>query len=100
MGLPVGCEKFHGGSDMPGEQRPGQRFEGLRTAGMLLAIPGLLIVSPLVGFFLGSRVDRWLRTSPWFTIAGLILGFVAGGRETFLYRRAQAEEEQNRRRRP
>jgi F0F1-type ATP synthase assembly protein I len=78
------------------------RFEGLRTAGLLLAIPALLIVSPLVGFFLGSLVDRWAKTSPWFTIVGLVLGFAAGGRETHLiYRRYLAEEEErNKRRRP
>ena len=64
----------------------------------MLAIPTLLIVSPLVGFFLGSWVDRRLKTSPWLTITGLILGFVAAGRETYLiYRRYQAEEEQQRR---
>ena len=65
----------------------------------MLAIPTLLIVSPLVGFFLGSWVDRRLKTSPWLTITGLILGFVAAGRETYLiYRRYQAEEEEQRRR--
>jgi len=66
---------------------------------MLLAIPGLLIVAPLVGFFLGNLVDGWIKTSPWFAIVGLILGFVAGGRETYLiYRRYTAEEEQKKRR--
>ena len=71
----------------------------MRTAGLLLAIPTLLIVSPLVGFFLGDWLDRHLKTSPWLTIVGLVLGFVAGARETYLvYRRSQAEEEQNKRR--
>ena len=84
---------------MAGSQQGDPRFGGLRTAGLLLAIPTLLIVSPLVGFFLGSWVDRRLKTSPWLTIIGLILGFVAAGRETYLiYRRYQAEEEQQRRR--
>ena len=84
---------------MAGSQQDDPRFGGLRTAGLLLAIPTLLIVSPLVGFFLGSWVDRKLKTSPWLTITGLILGFVAAGRETYLiYRRYQAEEEQQRRR--
>ena len=65
------------------------------------AIPTLLIVSPMVGFFLGSWLDRRLKTSPWLGILGLILGFAAGGRETYLiYRRYQqeAEEERSRRR--
>ena len=81
---------------------PGQdpRYGGLRTAGLLLAIPTLIIVSPLVGFFLGNAVDRWLKTSPWFMVIGLILGFVSGARETYrIYRRYQAEEEENKRRR-
>lgn len=75
------------------------RYSSLRSAGLLLAIPTLLIVSPLVGFFLGSWVDRWLHSSPWFTIVGLVLGFVAAGRETWqIYRRSLSEEEKGRRR--
>ena len=78
-------------------ERPGPRFEGLRSAGLLLAIPTLRIVAPLVGFFLGSLLDRRLKTTPWLGIVGLVLGFAAAGRETYLiYRRylAEAEEEQ------
>lgn len=71
----------------------------LRSAGLLLAIPTLLIVSPLVGFFLGSWLDGKLRTSPWLTLIGLVLGFVAAGRETYqIYRRYQAQEEEEKRR--
>jgi F0F1-type ATP synthase assembly protein I len=70
-------------------------YSGLRSAGLLLAIPTLLIVAPLVGFFMGGLVDRWLKSSPWFGILGLVLGFAAAGRETYLiYRRYQAEEEE------
>ena len=82
-------------------REPKDRFSALRTGGLLLAIPTLLIVSPMVGFFLGSWLDRRLKTSPWLGILGLILGFAAGGRETYLiYRRYQqeAEEERSRRR--
>jgi F0F1-type ATP synthase assembly protein I len=53
-----------------------------------------LIVAPLVGFFLGSWLDKRFGTSPWLLLAGLVLGFVAAGRETYqIYRRYQAEEE-------
>ena len=80
---------------VPGDQNP--RNRGLRSAGLLLAIPTLLIVSPLVGFFVGSWLDRRFGISPWLTIVGLVLGFVAAGRETTkLYRRYIAEEEENR----
>jgi F0F1-type ATP synthase assembly protein I len=75
-------------------------YGAFRTAGLLLAIPTLLIVAPLVGFFVGSWLDGRLRSGPWLGIAGLVLGFAAAGRETYLiYRRYQAEEEEQRRRR-
>ena len=84
---------------MSSKQDGGPR-EGLRTAGLLLAIPTLLIVSPLVGFWIGDWLDRRFRTAPWLGIAGLVVGFAAAGRETYrIYRRYQAEEEEQTRRR-
>ena len=66
----------------------------LRSAAMLLAIPTLLIASPLVGFFLGDLGDKRFHTAPWLAIAGLVLGFVAGAREVwFIYRRYQESQE-------
>jgi F0F1-type ATP synthase assembly protein I len=80
------------------EPRDKERYSALRVGGLLLAIPALLIVSPLVGFFVGVAVDRWLGTSPWFSLVGLLLGFVAGGRETQrIYRRYQAEMDKEQR---
>jgi len=71
----------------------------LKTAGLLLAIPTLLIVSPIVGYFVGSLADRWFKWAPWGGIVGLLLGFAAGGRETYrIYRRYQEEEERRTRR--
>jgi len=71
---------------------------GMRSAGMLLAIPSLLLVSPLVGFFLGKFVDRWLKTEPAWSLVGVVLGFIAAGREIYLIiRRVQAEEERDKR---
>jgi F0F1-type ATP synthase assembly protein I len=82
---------------MPEPREPQDPYSGLRRGGLLLAIPTLLIVSPMVGFFLGNMMDRWLKTPPWFGILGLVLGFAAGGRETYLiYRRYQTEVEEER----
>lgn len=75
------------------------RSDGLRSAGLLLAIPTLLIASPLVGLFLGRAVDRWLGITPWGTALGVLLGFVAAGREIYLIvRKVQSEEENQGRR--
>ena len=75
-------------------------YEGLRTAGLLLAIPTLLIVSPLVGFFLGNALDRWLKTGRLLGIVGLVLGFVAAGREVYLIYNRYLADEKERNRRP
>jgi F0F1-type ATP synthase assembly protein I len=74
------------------------KYTGLRSASLLLSIPTLLIVSPMVGFFVGAALDRWLKSSPWCGLIGLALGFVAGGRETYrIYRRYQDEEDRAKR---
>jgi len=80
----------------PPEEKP--KYEALRSAGLLLAIPTLLIVSPLVGFFIGLATDRWLKTKPIFSVIGMVLGFAAAGRETWrIVRRVQKEEEESKR---
>ena len=82
-------------TDPPRKDEP----SALRSAGLLLAIPTLLIVSPMVGFFVGGWVDRRFGTSPWIGIVGLVLGFVTAGRETYkIYRRYLDEEERGKRR--
>jgi F0F1-type ATP synthase assembly protein I len=61
---------------------------------LLLAIPTLLIVSPLLGAFLGNLLDRRLGDTHWFAGLGLFLGFAAAGRETYrIVKRSQQEEE-------
>ena len=71
----------------------------LRAAGLLMFIPTLLVVAPLVGFFLGRLAERWLRVAPpWGAFAGLVLGFFAAGREIWaIIRRVQDEEGEGRR---
>lgn len=54
--------------------------EQLRQLGLLLQIPGVLGAGPLVGYFVGSTLDRWLGTDPWFMTGSLILGTIAGAR--------------------
>lgn len=71
----------------PRDRRPDDSTRnpsGVRSAAMLLAIPSLLIISPLVGFFLGDFGDRRFHTSPWLALSGLLLGFVAAGRQVWI----------------
>jgi len=67
---------------------------GMRSAATLLAIPSLLIISPLVGFFLGDLGDKRFHTSPWLALAGLVLGFAAGGREVWVIYKKYLESQE------
>lgn len=42
-----------------------------------------LVVTTLVGAFLGYMIDRWLGTKPWFMIAGVLFGAAAGFRNVY-----------------
>jgi F0F1-type ATP synthase assembly protein I len=76
----------------PRDKRPDDA--GMRSAATLVAIPSLLIVSPLVGFFLGDFGDKRFHCSPWLALSGLVLGFAAGAREVWLiYKRYMDTQE-------
>ncbi len=57
------------------------KYEALRSASLLLAVPTILIVAPLVGMFLGRFADEKLGTAPWLVIVGILLGFFAAARQ-------------------
>ncbi len=68
----------------------------MRQVGLLTTIPLLLAVSPLIGFFIGSFLDRRFGTDPIFTIIFLIMGFVAGARQVInVIKKAGAEGDKN-----
>ncbi len=51
-----------------------------------------LVVTTLVGAFLGYLIDRWLGTQPWFMILGVLFGAAAGFRT--VYRLANPPKDQ------
>ena len=53
-----------------------------QQAGLLTAIPGVLLVGPFLGYYLGSALDvRWSH-APWGLAMGITLGLLASGRVT------------------
>ena len=55
----------------------------LHDAAQAMAIPGFLVAGPLLGYFLGKWLGGVLFGAPGpGSYAGLVLGFVAGIRET------------------
>ena len=68
-----------------------------RQAGLALSIPTLMVSGPLVGYFLGYGLVAWLDIGdPWgkvIKVVGLILGVVAGARETIRLIRKISEDD-------
>lgn len=59
------------------------RQAGLKQITLLTAIPTLMVLGPIIGWFLGRYLDRKWGTDPWMMILFIVLGFVASGRETW-----------------
>lgn len=58
-------------------------YSQVKLVGALTAVPIVLIVGPLAGYFAGDWLDRKFQFYPWCTIVCLALGFIASGREIF-----------------
>lgn len=46
-------------------------------------IPFVLGVPPILGWFIGTWIDKWLHTGPFFMYVMIILGFIAAFREFY-----------------
>jgi F0F1-type ATP synthase assembly protein I len=51
---------------------------------MLVAIPMLMLASPLIGYVIGLLLDSLLGTSPWLRIIFLFIGLGAGMHQTVI----------------
>ena len=62
-----------------------QKAEGssrLQQAGLLTAIPFVLLVGPILGYYLGSALDQRWRSPPWGMVGGIVLGLLSSARVT------------------
>ena len=49
-----------------------------KALGELSAVGITLVVATVIGLAGGYYLDRWLGTSPWLTLVGLLFGIAAG----------------------
>ncbi|HEX9819407.1 MAG TPA: AtpZ/AtpI family protein [Methylomirabilota bacterium] len=49
-----------------------------KALGELSTIGLALVIATVIGLAGGYYLDRWLGTSPWLTLIGLVLGIAAG----------------------
>ena len=72
------------------------RLSQVKQIAALTAVPIILLVGPVSGYFVGDWFDKKFRLFPWCTIGFLVLGFVAAGREIFrLLKQISQEESKN-----
>ena len=57
----------------------------LQQAGLLTAIPFVLLVGPALGYALGTAIDRRWSTAPWGLGIGLVFGLLASARVTMQF---------------
>lgn len=58
----------------------------------VLSTVGMVIVfATVIGVYIGFKLDRWLNTSPWFTILFFIFGVIAGFKNLFTYAKRSME---------
>ncbi len=58
--------------------RDDDKEETNRKTGLAYTAAFSLFAAVVSGLGLGWLLDRWLGTSPWLLVAGLVLGIVAG----------------------
>lgn len=54
----------------------------LKQAGLLTAIPFVLLVGPAVGYYLGTSLEARFGHAPWGMGAGIVVGLLASARVT------------------
>lgn len=70
-----------------------EKYSRIRKAGLLTAIPLVLAIAPVIGFFMGDFLDDKLGTEPYLMIVFVVLGFIAGAREVHrLVKKAYEDE--------
>ncbi len=74
-------------------KRKNDKSAGYRQIGFLTLIPIIMVVAPLLGYFLGSFLDEKLGTGPYLMIVFIVFGFVAAGKEVYELIKRSAKEE-------
>ncbi len=77
----------------PPRKKPDRTYAQIALLG---TVPALLLAAPAVGFIAGRWADGRLHSAPYLTIVGVILGFVAAGREIYgIVKKAQDLDKEN-----
>ncbi len=54
------------------------KYQGYKALGLFLSAGMTMAASVLVGYYLGSWLDKYFGTKPWLTVIMFLLGTAAG----------------------
>ncbi|MCE5230950.1 AtpZ/AtpI family protein [bacterium] len=63
-------------------KRDKQEPDAYAKAGLAMMIPMLMAAGPIAGLLVGWALQRWLGWGKWILWVMLVLGLIAGARET------------------
>ncbi len=78
---------------MPDKKAEDNLYSKFRTLGLLTTIPIMLAAGPLVGFFIGDFLDNRFNSRPIFVAVFVVVGFIAGARESIRVLKLAAGED-------
>lgn len=65
----------------------------LKMIGIYGTIPFVLAIPPIVGWLIGTWLDKWLGTSPFLMYVLIVLGLIAGIREFYRILKKYGDDE-------
>jgi F0F1-type ATP synthase assembly protein I len=72
-----------------------KRARASRSLGYATMIPTMLGVGPLLGFLLGSLLERRFGGAPWLSFGGVVLGGIASVRQVILLLQRERSDSKN-----
>jgi len=64
----------------------------IRQIGILTSVPFILVLGPVIGYFIGNWIDNKFDIHPYATFIMVVLGFVASIKETVRIIKEAAKE--------
>ncbi|MFO7654070.1 MAG: AtpZ/AtpI family protein [Candidatus Krumholzibacteriia bacterium] len=66
------------------DRDPDRRGKWARDIGTFTLIPTMMVVGPLLGWWIGSQAEGRWGGDPWFSVGGAIFGLAAAVRQIYL----------------
>lgn len=63
-----------------------------KDIGTYTLIPSLMVAGPVVGYFVGRGIEKYVGGEPWGAVIGMLFGVVAAFRQVFLLLARKSEK--------